>query len=162
MKNLLCFFILPVFVLGNSLPVNYLGKKQGIEAESYFEKDSQIVYLFFKVEKSNSGQEKITLQGKKMSPGKLKLEPAFDRGSANVGDYIISLHDSSGKEVGKQLIKDPLHPEMEVYEDGISRNKMTLQNAEFSIRYSHSGSIAMVKIEKITKGGTQLLFTQKL
>lgn len=161
MKNLLSFFILPVFVLGNLLPFNHLGGSYGVKTESRLKKDNQIIYLFFKVEKNNSGVEKITFQGKKMSPGKLKLEPAFDKSSANVGDYIISLNDSGGKEIGKQLVKDPLNPEMEIYEDGISRNKILLQNAEFSIRYSH-GNVTMVKIEKLTKEGTQLLFTQKL
>ncbi|UOU99671.1 hypothetical protein MUU74_06875 [Chryseobacterium daecheongense] len=161
MKNLLSFFILPVFVLGNLLPFNYLRGSRGIRIEKQLEKDNQIVYLFFKVEKDNSGMEKITFQGKKMSPGKLKLEPTFDRGSAGIGDYIISLNDSGGKEIGKQLVKNPLNPEMEIYEDGISRNKVVLQDAEFSIRYSH-GNVTMVKIEKLTKEGTQLLFTQKL
>lgn len=148
-------------MFGNLLPLNHLDGNRGIRAENRLERDNQITYLFFKVEKTHSGQEKITFQGKKMSPGKLKLEPTFDRSSAIPGDYIISLSDSSGKEIGKQLVKDPLNPEMEMYENGISRNKVVLQNAEFSIRYSY-GNITMIKIEKLTKEGTQLLFTQKL
>jgi hypothetical protein len=123
---------------------------------------SKIGYLFFKVEKSISGIEKITLQEKKITEGKLKSNPVFDEKSIKTGDFIISLTDTNGKEVIKQIIEDPLHPVMETYQDGISRTKVSLQNAEFSVRYSHSENISVVKIEKVTSAGNQLVFTQRL
>lgn len=119
-------------------------------------------FICFKVEKNTSNTEKIILEDKKMVSGKLKSNPVFDEEELKVGDFVISLTDTRGKEVVKQIVEDPLNPVMEVYEDTISRNKVSLQNAEFSIRYVHSENIQMVKIEKVTNTGRQLLFTQKL
>ena len=95
--------------------------------------------------------------------GRLKSKPSFDRNSAKTGDFIISLNDANGKEIVKQIVGDPLNPELERFdEEGISRNKVSLQNAEFSVRYSHSEEIEVVRVEKVTTEGSQLLFTQKL
>lgn len=159
MKNLLHLFVLPIFIFYNLLHVNELNRSR---ERTPFHENSQIVYLFFAIEKTDQGMDKIILQDKKMMPGKLKSQPIFNRDSGKAGDLIVSLMDSEGKDVVKQLIEDPLNPEMETYESGISRHKVSLQNAEFSVRYSHSAEISSVKVEKITPKSNQLLFTQKL
>ncbi|MBB4807673.1 hypothetical protein HNP38_002979 [Chryseobacterium defluvii] len=159
MKNVLYLFVFPSLLLCNLLPTNSLSWEVN---KVSFKNASQITYLFFKVEKNGTGPDKIILQGKKQAPGKLKFQPAFDRNSGNVGDYIVSLTDVGGKEIVKQLVENPLNPEMESFDNGIGRNKVSLQNAEFSIRYPHSDEIRVVKIEKITKEGSEQLFIQKL
>ncbi|MET3537354.1 hypothetical protein [Chryseobacterium limigenitum] len=134
-----------------------------VRNDKLLEAKDQIVYLFFKVEKNNSGVEKIVLEDKKIMEGRLKSKPSFDRNSAKTGDFIISLNDANGKEIVKQIVGDPLNPELERFdEEGMSRNKVSLQNAEFSVRYSHSEEIKVVRVEKVTTDGSQLLFTQKL
>jgi hypothetical protein len=162
MRNLIIFLTLPFYFCCNILQDKYLNGKTENASISTLSKNAQIVYLFFKIEKTDSGSEKITLQEKKIVDGKLKSNPIFDESERKTGDFVVSLTDASGKEIVKQLIEDPLHPTREVYGDKISRQTITLQNAEFSIRYSHSAEIQIVKIEKITNSGKQLLFTQKL
>lgn len=163
MKNLLNLFVFPVFVLCSFLQVNDLMTGGPIRNEKSQEGKNQIGYLFFKVEKSSSGMEKITLEGKKITGGKLKAIPAFDRSSLGIGDFIVSLTDANGKEFTKQIVEDPLNQNMESFEkEGIKRHKVSLNSAEFSIRYPHSSEIKIVKIEKATNAGNQLLFTQKL
>ncbi|MEF9477040.1 hypothetical protein OWR28_04190 [Chryseobacterium sp. 1B4] len=89
--------------------------------------------------------------------------PSFERDNVRQGDLIITLTGPDGKESGKQLVKDPFNPELEVYEkEGISRHKASLQNTEFSTRFSYSENVQSVKIEKATDDGVQLIFTQKL
>lgn len=161
MKNLLHLFTLPVFLFCGFLQVGGL-KPDMADNENYTISKSQIVYLFFEVKKSDSGLEKIILQNKKVAEGKLKFTPPFDRNSVNNGDFIVSLTDSNGKEIVKQMVEDPLNPKMENFDNGIGRHELSLQNAEFSIRYSHSDEIKIVKIEKVTKEGNQVLFIQKL
>ena len=124
--------------------------------------NDKIVYLFFKVEKNASDTEKVILEDKKTVSGKLKSNPFFDEREMKTGDFIVSLTDAAGKEMVKQSIADPLNPVMEVYEETISRNRVSLEHAEFSIRYAHSENIQMVKIEKVSPSGKKLLFTQKL
>ncbi|MBL1219232.1 hypothetical protein JET18_00150 [Chryseobacterium sp. L7] len=163
MKNVISFFMVPLFLLfsfqkGSRL--NSSGEEiSGAEARA----EGKILYLFFKADKEVSGKERIILQEKKITEGRLKSNPAFDRSELEAGDYIVILSDSGGKEMMKQLVKNPLHPEMEVYEkEGISRKKIPLENTEFSVRSVYSEQIRMVKIEKVTESGTELLFTQKL
>jgi len=161
MKNLFTILIIPSFLIGGLAQLNHLqGNEMKVQHSSL--NKNQIGYLFFKVEKDKSGVEKVTLQDQKISEGKLKFTPTYDRNSANVGDFIITLTNASGKEIVKQSIEDPLNPVMESFEDTIQRTKLSLQNAEFSIRYPHSVEVSMVKVEKITNGGNQLLLTQKL
>ncbi|SDQ85976.1 hypothetical protein SAMN05421664_2872 [Chryseobacterium soldanellicola] len=162
MKNLLSCFILPVFLFCNFQGMKDLNRNNIDKAETKNQSSNKIGYLFFKVEKDASGVEKITLQEKKITEGKLKSNSIFDEKSTRTGDFIISLTDTNGKEIIKQKVEDPLNPSMETYEDGISRTKVSLQNAEFSVRYSHSENISAVKIEKVTSKGSQLIFTQKL
>jgi len=163
MKNVMIFFMFPVFLFCNFLQVKDLKEKGVVKNENPATVKDRIVYLFFKVEKNNSGAEKIVLEDQKIMEGRLKSKPSFDINSAKTGDFIISLNDANGKEIVKQIVGDPLNPELERFgEEGLSRNKVSLQNAEFSIRYSHSEEIKVVRVEKVTTGGNQLLFTQKL
>ena len=162
MKNVLSCFILPVFLFCNFQAMKDLKSNKANRIEVQNQAVNKIGYLFFKVGKSISGAEKITLQEKKITEGKLKSNLVFDEKSTKTGDFIISLTDANGKEVVKQTVEDPLNPVMETYEDGISRTKVSLQNAEFSVRYSHSENISAVKIEKVTTAGNQLIFTQRL
>lgn len=136
-------------------------ERTGEHAISVKEND-KIVYLFFKVEKNASDTERIILEDKKTVSGKLKSNPFFDEREMKTGDFIVSLTDAAGKEMVKQSIADPLNPVMEVYEETISRNRVSLEHAEFSIRYAHSENIQIVKIEKVSPSGKKLLFTQKL
>lgn len=153
----------PVFLFCNFLQMKDLQGNSRVRNDKLLEAKDQIVYLFFKVEKNNSGVEKIVLEDKKIMEGRLKSKPSFDRNSAKTGDFIISLNDANGKEIVKQIVGDPLNPELERFdEEGMSRNKVSLQNAEFSVRYSHSEEIKVVRVEKVTTDGSQLLFTQKL
>ncbi len=163
MKNVLNLFIIPVFLFCSFQKEN--GGSQLAETGSpvVSVKGERIIYLFFKADKDQSGNEKIILQDRKISEGKLKLAPSFDRSEVEKGDFIVTIAEAGGKETGKQLVKDPLNPVMEVYEkEGISRHKATLQSTEFSARFSYSENVQLVKVEKVTDSGVQLLFTQKL
>lgn len=48
------------------------------EEKTYVQSKDKIVYLFFKIDKSNSGSEKISLEEKKTVNGKLKSIPFFN------------------------------------------------------------------------------------
>lgn len=162
MRNLIIFLTLPFYFISNFLQVKYLKENSEVTTISSLTNNTKIVYLFFKVEKTNSGSEKITLQEKKITDGKLKSNLISGENDGSIGDFVISMTDTNGKEIVRQMIEDPLNPTMEVYGKDISRKKISLQDAEFSVRYSHSAEIQMVKVEKITNSGKQLLFTQKL
>ncbi len=162
MKNLIIFLTIPFYFISNYLGVKYVNEGTETAAARTAAENSKIVYLFFKVEKTNSESEKITLQEKKIVEGKLKLNSISDDSSGNIGDFVISVSNGNGKETVRQVIEDPLNPTREVYGEDISRNRISLQDAEFSIRYSHSEEHQTVKVEKITNSGKQLLFTQRL
>lgn len=163
MKNVLSFLTIPFFLLCSFQKED--GGFRGAESRivSAPVKSERIIYLFFKADKDQTGNEKVVLQSRKISEGKLKQIPSFDRSELQKGDFIITIAEAGGKEVAKQLIKDPLNPVMEVYEkEGISRHKASLQTTEFSTRFSYSENVQLVKVEKATDSGVQLLFTQKL
>ncbi len=161
MKNVFNVFIVPVFLLFGLQDGNNL--IQNKHSDTMKTNNDRIIYLFFKADKDQSGNAKITLQSTKIAEGRLKYMPPFERDNVRKGDLIITLIGSADKEEGKQLVKDPFNPEMEVYEkEGISRHKASLQNAEFSTRFSYSENVQSVKIEKATDDGVQLIFTQKL
>jgi len=161
MKNVFNVFIVPVFLLfglpdGNNLVQNK-------HSDTMKTNNDRIIYLFFKADKDQSGNAKITLQSTKIAEGRLKYMPSFERDNVRKGDLIITLTGSADKEEGKLLVKDPFNPEMEVYEkERITRQNPYLQNAEFSTRFSYSENVQSVKIEKATDDGVQLIFTQKL
>ncbi|WP_312306460.1 hypothetical protein [Chryseobacterium sp.] len=162
MKNVLNLLVIPIFLLCSFQKEK--NDQQRTETESVSPvKSERIIYLFFKTDKDQSGNEKVILQNSKISEGKLKLQPSFDRDDAQKGDYIITVAESGGKALSRQLIKDPLNPVMEVYEkEGISRHKASLQSTEFSARFSYSENVQLVRVEKVTDSGVQLLFTKKL
>ncbi|MGX5687046.1 hypothetical protein ACWKWW_21065 [Chryseobacterium cucumeris] len=161
MKNVFNVLIVPVFLLLSLKERNNL--VQNKHSETLATKSERIIYLFFKADKDQSGNAKITLQSTKIADGRLKHTPSFERDAVRKGDLIITLTGADGKEMGKQLVKDPFNPELEVYEkEGISRHKASLQNTEFSARFSYSENIQSVKIEKATEDGAQVIFTQKL
>ncbi|NIF07879.1 hypothetical protein F3J23_20845 [Chryseobacterium sp. Tr-659] len=160
MKNLLNWLMIPVFLLCSFQEKNELYPSGSASAIT---KNDRIIYLFFKADRNSSGNEKVILQSSRISDGKLKHMPSFDRNEIQKGDFVITLAESGGKEIARQLVKDPLNPELEVYEkDGISRHKASLQNAEFSARFSYSENVQLIKVEKATDSGLQLVFTQKL
>ncbi len=161
MKNVFNVFIVPVFLFFSFKEGNIL--VQNKHSETLTTKSDRIIYLFFKADKDQSGNAKITLQSSKIANGRLKHVPSFERDDVRKGDLVITLTGSDGKEVGKQLVKDPFNPELEVYEkEGISRHRASLQNTEFSARFSYSENVQSVKVEKATDDRVLLLFTQKL
>lgn len=161
MKNLFNVLIVPAFLLCSFQKESNLIESK--HSEIVTKKSDRIIYLFFKADKDQAGNAKITLQSTKIADGRLKHMPSFERDDIRKGDLIITLTGSGGKEVGKQLVKDPFNPELEVYEkEGISRHQAALQYAEFSTRFSYSENVQSVKIEKATDDGVQVLLTQKL
>ncbi|MBB6332030.1 hypothetical protein HNP24_002980 [Chryseobacterium sediminis] len=163
MKNVFNVLIVPVFLFCSFQKENGLDQKRQSLSEAMTRKGDRIIYLFFKADKDQSGNAKITLQSSKITDGRLKNMPSFERNGVDKGDLIITLTESGGKEVAKQLVKDPFNPELEVYEkEGISRHKASLQSTEFSARFSYSENVQTIKVEKATDDGVQLLFTQKL
>lgn len=161
MKNVFNVFIVPVFLMFSFQKENNL--VQNKHSVTSAAKSERIIYLFFKADKDQSGNAKITLQSSKIADGRLKHIPSFEREDIRKGDLVITLTGSGGKEMGKQLVKDPFNPELEVYEkEGISRHKASFQKTEFSARFSYSENVESVKIEKATDDGSQVIFTQKL
>ncbi|TZG00296.1 hypothetical protein FW781_10360 (plasmid) [Chryseobacterium panacisoli] len=163
MKNVFNVLIVPVFLFYSFQKENGLTQKRQSLSETTVKKGDRIIYLFFKADRDQSGNAKITLQSSKITDGRLKHMPSFERNEVHKGDLIITLTESGGKEVVRQLVKDPFNPELEVYEkEGISRHKASLQSTEFSARFSYSENVQTIKVEKATDDGVQLLFTQKL
>ncbi|KQT31133.1 hypothetical protein ASG22_19050 [Chryseobacterium sp. Leaf405] len=162
MKNLIIFLTLPFYFVSNFLQVKDIKESNKGAAITNLTNSSKIFYLFFKVEKTDSGSEKVTLQEKKIVDGKLKSNLISNENSGEIGDFVVSINDANGKEITRQVVEDPLNPTREVYGEDVSRNKISLQDAEFSVRYSHSEENQTVKVEKITKSGKQLVFTQRL
>ena len=63
----------------------------------------------------------------------------------------------------ERIIEDPLNPVLEVYaEEGLSKNKLKLQKAQFSVRFNQKGEISNVKVEKITSNSKTTLISLKL
>lgn len=163
MKNVFNVLIVPVFLFCSFQKENGLTENRQSLSENMTRKGDRIIYLFFKADKDQSGNAKVTLQNTKIANGRLKHISSFERNEAYKGDFIITLTESDGKEVAKQLVRDPFNPELEVYEkEGISRHKASLQSTEFSARFSYSENVQTVKVEKATDDGVQLLFTKKL
>ena len=163
MKNILNVLIVPVFLFCSFQKENEKSQSKKLNAETAAKKSDRIIYLFFKAGKDQAGNAKVTLQSSKIADGRLKQVSTFERNDIRKGDLIISLTGANGKEVAQQLVKDPFNPELEVYEkEGITRHKAVFQNPEFSARFPYSENVQMVKVEKATEDGVQLLFTQKL
>lgn len=124
--------------------------------------ESKIVYLFFEIEKAENGVEKVTLTDTKTTAGVVK-NGAIDNKPSVPGNLLISLLGNNGEVVEERIIEDPLNPLLEVYaEEGLSKNKLKLAKAQFSVRFNQKGEISQVKIEKITENAKNNLLTFKL
>ena len=154
--NLLTVSIL--FFFGGS---QFKSQSQNVQKASV-QSENQISYLFFKINKTSSGLEKISLVENKIVKGKMKSKPVFSENEVKNGDLLITVTNGRGKEIFKQNIEDPLNPELESFGDKIERHQLNLNESEFSIRFPFSKEIKSVKIEKFTDSKRQLLFTKNL
>lgn len=124
--------------------------------------ENSIVYLFFEIEKSENGLEKVKLTGTKISEGFIK-NASIENKASLPGNLLISFLNKSGAVLEERIIEDPLNPILEVYaEEGLSKNKLNLKKAEFSVRFNQKGEISNVKVEKITEKSKNTLITLKL
>ena len=124
--------------------------------------ENSIVYFFFEIEKAENGLEKAKLTDTKTSAGFVK-NGAIENKASNPGNLLISLLGKNGEVMEERIIEDPLNPLLEVYaEDGLSKNKLKLNKAQFSVRFNQKGEISTVKIEKITQNSKNTLLTLKL
>lgn len=124
--------------------------------------ENRIVYLFFEIEKDGNSLEKVKLTDTKIAEGFVK-NASIENKSATPGNLYISLLGKSGEVLEERIIEDPLNPLLEVYaEEGLSKNKLNLKKAHFSIRFNQKGEISSVKVEKITEQSKNHLITLKL
>ena len=124
--------------------------------------ENSIVYLFFGIEKTPSGSEKVTHTETRITKGIIK-NTSIDNKENKAGNLLITMLGKGGEVVEERIIEDPLNPVLEVFaEDGLSKNKVNLSKAEFSVRFNQKGEISSVKIEKITKTSKNNLITLKL
>lgn len=124
--------------------------------------ENSIVYLFFEIENTPSGMEKVTHTDTKITKGIIK-NTAIDNKENMAGNLLITMLGKSGEVLEERIIEDPLNPVLEVYaEDGLSKNKVNLKKADFSIRFNQKGEISSVKVEKITANSKNNLITLKL
>ena len=124
--------------------------------------ENKIIYLFFEIEKQEGATEKVTLTETKSTSGFVK-NGAIDNKPLITGNLLISLLGNNGEVMEERIIEDPLNPVLEVYaEEGLSKNKLNLQKAQFSIRFNQKGEITNVKVEKITPNSKNTLITLKL
>lgn len=121
----------------------------------------QISYLFFEVDKKGENQI-ITLKEQKKAKGTVKKEnDIFTRGEKYF--YKISLLDSKSEIVKSFVIDHPLKPLMESYSpEGINKNQMNLNHADFFIRYNEDANIRSVQIEELDNDSSKVIFKQKL
>ena len=123
--------------------------------------ENKIIYLFFEIEKEGS-TEKVTLTETKSTQGFVK-NGAIDNKPAIPGNLLISLIGNNGEVKEERIIEDPLNPVLEVYaEEGLSKNKLKLQKAQFSVRFNQKGEISTVKVEKIISNSKTTLISLKL
>lgn len=124
--------------------------------------ENNIVYLFFEIEKTANGLEKVKLTDTKIAEGFVKNASIENKASVP-GNLLISFLGKNGEVLEERVIEDPLNPLLEVYaEEGLSKNKLTLNKAEFSVRFNQKGEISNVKVEKITEKSKNTLITLKL
>lgn len=121
----------------------------------------QISYLFFEVDKKGESQI-ITLKEQKKAKGTVKKEnDIFTRGEKYF--YKISLLDSKNEIVKSFVIDHPLKPLMESYSpEGINKNQMNLNHADFFIRYNDDANISSVQVEELDNDSSKVIFKQKL
>lgn len=124
--------------------------------------ENSIVYLFFEIEKNENGSEKVKLTDTKTTAGTVK-NAAMENKPSVPGNLLISMMGKNGETLEERIIEDPLNPLLEVYaEEGLSKNKLNLTKAEFSVRFNQKGEISNIKIEKLTPNSKNTLLTLKL
>lgn len=123
---------------------------------------SKIVFLFFEIQKNEAGKEIITHTGTTTAEGVAK-EKTIENQTPKSGNIVISFLKANGDVLSQRILEDPLNPEVETYSpDGLNREKLKLNKAEFSIRFNQAGDIATVRLEKITPTAKTHLYTLKL
>ncbi len=124
--------------------------------------ENKIIYLFFEIEKQDGSTEKVILTETKSTQGFVK-NGGIDNKPSIPGNLLISLLGNNGEVMEERIIEDPLNPVLEVYaEEGLSKNKLKLQKAQFSVRFNQKGEISNVKVEKITSNSKTTLISLKL
>lgn len=124
--------------------------------------ENSIVYLFFTLEKEANGNEVVKHTETKVIPGSIKNASLENHENAP-GNIRVTFLGKDGKEISERFVENPLNPMMEVYtEEGINKEKMTLQKADFSIRFNQTGETAAVTLEKIAANSKKHLITIKL
>lgn len=124
--------------------------------------ENAIVFLFFTIEKEANGNEKVTLTDKKITPGTIK-NSSLENHENIPGNIRITFIGKNGEELSERFVENPLNPMMEVYtQEGINKEKMNLQKADFSVRFNQTGETSSVVLEKIAENSKKHLMTLKL
>lgn len=162
MSKLCILFLFSVTILLNSCDSQSVTSASSASTIAAKPVENSIVYLFFDIEKSENGAEKVTLTDTKITEGLVK-NGAIENKPSIPGNLLISMLGANGEVLEERIIEDPLNPLLEVYaEEGLSKNKLKLTKAQFSVRFNQKGEISSVKIEKITENSKNNLLTFKL
>ncbi|WP_143071371.1 hypothetical protein [Kaistella jeonii] len=162
MVRLLSFCYLPLLILMGSCNVQTAVPNNSGSIPKGVAPENSIVYLFFGIEKTPSGSEKVTHTETRITKGIIK-NTSIDNKENKAGNLLITMLGKGGEVLEERIIEDPLNPVLEVFaEDGLSKNKVNLSKAEFSVRFNQKGEISSVKIEKITTTSKNNLITLKL
>jgi hypothetical protein len=161
--NLAYLFLSLLFLISCSTKTSATANLTSLsKTENAEDSANNIVYLFFEIEKSENGVEKVMLTDKKTTVGILKEGSVEDKENIS-GNIKVAFLNKEGEKISERIIEDPLNPMMEIYtQEGINKEKMNLQKAEFSIRFNQTGNIASVQLEKINKESKTPLLTIKL
>ncbi|HCN12706.1 MAG: hypothetical protein IAE62_07300 [Flavobacteriales bacterium] len=160
-RFLFIFFYGSLLMMSSCQPQSVNAVSSGTSV-SFPSLENKIVYLFFEIEKTAGGLEKVILTDTKVSSGSFKNASLENKENIPV-NLRISMIGKSGEVLEERIIEDPLNPVLEVYaEEGLSKNQLQLNKAEFSVRFNQKGNIASVKVEKITKNSKNNLITVKL
>lgn len=121
-----------------------------------------MVYLFFSIERETNGNEVVKLVEKKSIPGTIK-NASLENEDNIPGNIRVAFLAKDGQEISERFVENPLNPMMEVYtEEGINKERMNLQKAEFSVRFNQNGDTSAVILEKISTASKKHLLTIKL
>lgn len=122
----------------------------------------KIDYLFFSIQKADSGLETVTFEKRMISEGKLKSVPVFNAASLQEGDLVVVIRDGAGKELQKLSVRNPLKQRIESYEDEMQQHEIVLQKADFSIRFPYHSEAQSVEVSIRKSGSETIIFNQKL
>lgn len=131
------------------------------EAPAHIQK-SEILYLFFTIERQADGSETVRHTATTVAEGKLKNKTDTDASWTN-GNLILTFTDAAGKTVMQRIVQNPLKQPVEVFTPGgMERDELKLQKADFSIRLNKTSELAAMKVEKIQNNAKIQLLTLKL